>query len=336
MKKSEKNRIILFALGAIIILLLPNVLSTYGIKLTSELYIMSIFALSLGLIMGYAGLPSFGHAAFFGLGAYTVALVGKFVDSSYVLIVAAIAIGGLMALLTGLLFVRNSGAYLIMLTMAFNQLLYVLFYKLTDYTGGADGMSVSVRLDLGFGPLTGAKGMYYFTAICLLGVFALLYYLVKSPVGRISYGSKVNDHRMKALGYNTYWYKVFMYTVGGMLAGFAGALYGYYNSFVSPDSIHWGLSGQALIMVVIGGSGTLIGPPIGAAVFVILQNYISSYTDRWPLIMGILFIALVLYGRGGIVHMGQRLWAVLASRLKKTGGQSRTSAEQEGYRNEAP
>ncbi|MEB3100563.1 branched-chain amino acid ABC transporter permease [Ferviditalea candida] len=302
----NKNKVLSIA-AAIVILLLPSILSTYGIRLGGELFIMSIFALSLGLLMGYAGLTSFGHASFFGTGLYVVAILGKYITNTYVLILAAIVITGLLAWVTGLLFVRVPGSYFFMLTLAFNQLLYVFFFKLKSF-GGADGMAINVNPDLGFGPIVSPVGRYYLTAIAFILCFIFLKYFIDSPTGRIVIGVKENQSRMKALGYNTLYYRVLAFTMTGMMAGFAGALYAFSNRFASPESISWMLSGQVLIMVIIGGSGTLIGPPIGAAVFVVLQSYISSYTERWPVIMGVFFLVLVFLNRGGIGHILIRLW----------------------------
>lgn len=292
----------------IAIFVLPIFLSTYGTMLVSELFIMSIFALSLGLIMGYAGLISFGHAAFFGIGVYTVALLGQVIDNTYVLLFASLLFSGLIAWVTGSLFIRTTGAYFIMLTLSFNQLLFVLFYKMTGITGGADGMSIKAPLDFGFGSLTGTKEKYYVMAIAFVLCYLFLHYFIKSPSGKVIIGIKENEDRMKALGYNVRKYKVLGYSIAGMMGGFSGALYGYYNLFATPESIHWMLSGQAMIMVIIGGEGTLIGGPLGASVFVILQSIISSYTERWPIIMGLLFISVVLFARGGLARLFTALW----------------------------
>jgi branched-chain amino acid transport system permease protein len=302
-----KNRVISI-IAVLVILALPSVLSTYGIRLGGELFIMSIFALSLGLLMGFAGLTSFGHASFFGTGVYVVAILSKYVTNTYVLILSAIVITGLLAWIAGVLFVRVPGSYFFMLTLAFNQLLYVFFYKFKSLAGGADGMSISVRPDFGFGPITTPTGRYYLMAVCFILCYILLHYFIKSPAGKIVIGVKENQSRMNALGYNTNNYKVLAFTIAGTMAGFAGSLYAFSNLFASPEIISFGLSGQAMIMVIIGGASTLIGPPIGAAVFVVLQSYISSYTERWPIIMGALFLIVVFLNRGGLGNMLISLW----------------------------
>lgn len=316
---NNKIKAILHLLCAVILLLLPLTLSKFGIKLTTEVFIMSIFVLSLGLIIGYAGLVSLGHAAFFGIGVYTVALLGKYVANSYVLLIAAIVIAAAVALLTGMLFIRSSGAYFLMITLAFSQMLFVLAYKLKDITGGADGMPIRATLDFGFGAIDSVKELYYTMAIAFMVCYALLYVFIKSPAGKAVVGVKENEHRMKALGYPTRSYKLLAYTISGGFAGFAGALYAYFNHFVSTNVLAWQFSGQVMVMCIVGGVSVLFGPPIGAALFIILQSYVSSYTERWPIIMGIIFIAFVLSGRGGIADLLILAWnKIFGSKSKDT------------------
>ncbi|CAM2844587.1 branched-chain amino acid ABC transporter permease [Paenibacillus sediminis] len=312
---------------AVLLLILPVMLTSYGIKLTAEVFIMSIFVLSLGLITGYAGLVSLGHAAFFGIGAYTIALLGKFVPNTFVLLASAIIFAALIALLTGFLFIRSSGAYFLMITLAFSQMLYAVAYKLKGVTGGSDGMSVAASLDFGFGPISGSMGLYYVMAVSVMICYVLLRMFINSPAGKAIIGVKENESRMRALGYSVRSYKLLAYTISGGIAGYAGGLYAFYNYFVSPDTLNWNFSGQVLVMIIIGGVGTLFGPPIGAAVFVILQNYISSYTERWPMIMGVIFVAFVLYGRGGIANLLLLAWRKISRRQKEINSPALNSSE---------
>lgn len=277
-------------------------LTDYGVDLSAEIYIMAIFAMSLGLIMGYAGMVSLGHAAFFGIGAYTVAILGAYVPNVYLLILASLILSGLLALITGAIFIRTSNFYFLMITLAFGQLVFALAWQLERWTGGADGMKVPTSMNFGFGDIVSPLGMYYVMAVAFILVYILLRTFVNSPAGKITKGVMDNESRMKALGYNIRVYKLLAYSVSGALAGFAGSLYGYYNLFVSPDLSYWGFSGEVMVMVIIGGVGTLLGPAIGAGLFIILQNFISTYTERWPLIMGILLVILVLAGKGGILQ----------------------------------
>jgi branched-chain amino acid transport system permease protein len=306
-----KKNILIFIVFLLIAFVLPFVLSVYGIDLVSEIFIMAIFAMSLGLIMGYAGMVSLGHAGFFGIGAYTVALLGPHIPNSYLLLFFSICLSGLLALVTGAIFIRTSKFYFLMITLAFGQLLFALAWQLKQWTGGADGMKVSAPLNLGFGEIVSPIGIYSVMAAAFIIVYLLLRFFVESPVGKIVKGIMENEARMSALGYDVRIYKLLTYTFSGALAGFAGSLYGFYNLFVSPDVSSWMFSGQVMMMVIIGGVGTLIGPAIGAGLFIFLQNFISTYTERWPIIMGALLVILVLVGKGGIIHW----FALLKSKI---------------------
>ncbi|ATY85456.1 branched-chain amino acid ABC transporter permease [Kyrpidia spormannii] len=298
MKKTLLSAIVLVAVTAA----LPWVLGDYGVNLATEVYIMAILAMSLGLLMGYAGLVSLGHAAFFGIGAYTVALLGPAIPSTIVLIGLSMVLAGIIAWVTGMIFIRTSRFYFLMITVAFGQLIFALIWQLKSWTGGADGHKVSAPLDFGFGEMGSPLALYAVMAVAMVIVYVFLRVFVNSPAGRIVQGVMDNENRMTALGYNVRFYKVLAYTVAGAIAGLAGSLYAYFNLFVSPELTGWMFSGQVMMMVIIGGVGTLMGPAVGAALFIILQNFISSYTERWPIILGALLVTLVLVGRGGIVH----------------------------------
>ncbi|MEH7111241.1 branched-chain amino acid ABC transporter permease [Neobacillus niacini] len=297
-----KKNILYAVLLLLVVFAVPQILSDFGTNLTTEIFIMAMFAMSLGLIMGYAGLDSLGHAAFFGIGAYSVALIGKFVTNTYLIIIIAVAIAGLIAFITGAVFIRTSKFYFLMITLAFSQLIFTLLWQMKDLTGGADGMSVSAIMNLGFGDIFDPQTMYYVMGIIFVAVFILLRLFVESPAGKITKGVMENEGRMAALGYDVRVYKLLAFTLSGALAGFAGSLYSFYNVFVSPELSAWLFSGQVMIMVIVGGVGTLLGPAIGAGVFIFLQNFISTYTERWPLILGAILIFLVLIGKGGIIQ----------------------------------
>jgi branched-chain amino acid transport system permease protein len=288
---------------AALMAVLPLLLPPFGVSVAIEIFIMAIFAMSLGLIIGYAGLVSLGHAAFFGAGAYAVAILGQYVFNTYLLLVAAVCLAGVLAFVSGALFFRSSGAYFLMLTLAFGQVLFAVASQAEPVTGGDDGMSVAAVLNLGFGDVVGELSLYYFMGAFFLACYLLLRLFVSSPAGKIVKGVMENELRMRALGYDTRTYKLLVYTLSGAMAGLAGALYAYFNLYVTPDLFGWLFSGQALIMVIVGGVGTLFGPALGAAFFILVQNYLSSYTERWPLIMGLIFILFVLFGRGGVIHL---------------------------------
>lgn len=302
-----------------LVLLLPLALPPFGVSVATEILIMAIFAVSLGLIIGYAGLVSLGHAAFFGAGAYTVALLGGQIASTYVLLAAAVLIGGALALLSGTLFVRASGAYFLMLTLAFAQVLFAVAFEAKPLTGGADGMSVPVSPDFGFGEVVGDYSLYYMMAVAFLACYFLLRAFVGSPAGKAVRGVMENESRMRALGYNTRNFKLVAYTLSGAMAALAGALYAYFNFYVTPELLGWVFSGQALIMVIVGGVGTLLGPAVGAGVFILLQEYLSSYTERWQLVMGLVFMAFVLVGKGGMFDLLVLAFRRLAPRNVRRG-----------------
>lgn len=286
--------------------LLPYFISSFMMYMFTEIFIMAIFAMSLGLIMGYGGLQSLGHSAFFGIGAYTVAILAEKITSLYVLLFAAILISCLFAYLTGLIAIRNKGIFFLMITLAFTQMLFLLFRQ-SDLWGGADGLGVSIKPDLGVIQLITPISLYYLISILFVIVYFLLRLYVQSPVGKGMKGVMENESRMIALGYNVKKYQIITYVIAGGLAGLAGGLYVYKTQFVSPELFSVHMATTVMIMCFIGGLGTLFGPVIGAGVYIFLQNYISTMTDRWSLIMGILFIAIVLINKGGILHLLQAI-----------------------------
>ncbi|MBX6394372.1 MAG: branched-chain amino acid ABC transporter permease [Alicyclobacillaceae bacterium] len=326
MKKIVLSTVLLAVLAAA----LPFVLGDYGINLMTEIYIMAILAMSLGLIMGYAGMVSLGHAAFFGIGAYTVALLGPHLPNVYALLALSILLSGIVALATGAVFIRTSRFYFLMITLAFGQLLYALAWQLKPWTGGADGHKVSAPLDFGFGEVASPVGLYAVMAVAFLLVYVFLRLFVDSPAGKIVKGIMENETRMAALGYHVRAYKLLAYALAGAVAGLAGALYAYFNLFVSPDLSGWMFSGQVMMMVIIGGVGTLLGPVVGAALFIVLQNLISSYTERWPILLGALLVGLVLVGRGGIVHWFELLGMKIIQRHRGPGVPESSSRGLEG------
>lgn len=301
-----------------IVIAMPLMLSDFGMNLVTEIFIMAIFAMSLGLIMGYAGMVSLGHAGFFGIGAYLVAILGQHIGNTYLLLFFSIVVSGIIALITGAVFFRTSKFYFLMITLAFGQLVYALFWQMKPLTGGADGMSVSAILNFGFGDLFSPLSIYYVMGVAFIIAYILLRFFVESPAGKITKGIMENESRMQALGFNVRIYKLMVYALSGSMAGLSGALYSYFNLYVSPDLSGWLFSGQVMMMVIIGGVGTLFGPAIGAGVFIFLQNFMSSYTERWPMIMGMLLVILVMAGKGGIIHWLQHIQKAVFSRKKIT------------------
>ena len=282
-------------------LVFPLLVEDYPRTLVAEIYVFAIFAMSLDLLLGYTGLLSLGHAAFFGLGAYAVIVLGvMFGVEPWLGVIAGTALAAIASAVIGFFCVRASGITLLMLTLAFSQLIYSVALKWRDVTGGSDGIGAPDRPSFfGFDP-SNALVMYYMTLIFFLACYIGLRRLINSPLGHVFVGIRENEPRMQAIGYATARYKLVAFTIGGAVAGLAGGLYAIYNGFISPDAVHFSASGDALIMVMLGGTGTLIGPVIGTGVFLLLKNLTSSFSEHWMLIVGVTFIACVQYFPGGI------------------------------------
>jgi branched-chain amino acid transport system permease protein len=200
----------------------------------------------------------------------------------------------------GALCVRSSGVTLLMLTLAFSQLVYSVVLKWRDLTGGSDGLGIPDKPGFFGWDLSDGTVMYYMTFAFLLLGYAVLRRLVASPVGHAFIGIRENESRMRAIGYSVEAYKLVSFVIAGAFAGLAGGLYAIYNGFVSPETAYWNASGNVLIMVMLGGAGTLIGPVLGAGFFLLMQNIVSSYTEHWMLIIGVIFVSSVLFFPWGI------------------------------------
>jgi branched-chain amino acid transport system permease protein len=278
----------------------PLFMGSYPVKLLQEILIFGLFAMSLDLLMGYTGMVSFGHSAFFGIGAYVaaLALVKSPGLTSALLLPAAVAAVG--ALVIGYFSIRVSGVYFIMLTLAFSQMFYAVAFQ-NAFLGAEDGL-VGIPRPTVAGWSIGSLGRFHAYLIAIAGLLALfLWRVTRSPFGHVLRGIHENEARMQAVGYPVRRYKLAAFVIAGTVAGIAGALYTQFQGSVSPDAFFWTTSGQALLMVIIGGTGTLGGAMLGAAAFILLQSLVSSYTERWMLILGVTFVLLVLFAPGGIV-----------------------------------
>ena len=283
------------------LLALPFLLTDYPRALISEIYIFAIFAMSLDLLLGFTGLMSLGHAAFFGLGAYAVAVLGtQFGVNAWLGVAAGIVVAGCGAALIGFFCVRTGGIPFLMLTLAFSQLVFSVALKWRDVTGGSDGIAIAERPGfLGYN-LSHSLVMYFMA----LSFFAMTYWglrrLLNAPLGHAFVGIRENEQRMMAIGYPTRAYKLLSFTIAGAIAGLAGGLYAIFNGFISADAVYWTASGDILIMTMLGGAGTLIGPALGAAIVLLMKNVVSSYSEHWLAIIGITFICCVMFFPGGL------------------------------------
>jgi branched-chain amino acid transport system permease protein len=279
----------------------PLLVSDYSRALVTELFIFGIFAMSLDLLLGYTGLMSLGHAAFFGLGAYVVIVLGTlFGLNAWIGVALGVGVASVAALVIGYFCVRTSGIPFLMLTLAFSQLIYSVALKWRDVTGGSDGLGIPEKPGFFGFDLGHALPMYFVALGFFVASFLGLRRLVASPLGRVFVGIRENEARMLAIGYATRRYKLASFTIGGAVAGFAGGLYAIFNSFISPDAVYWSASGDILIMVMLGGAGTLVGPVFGAAAFLLMKNLVSTYSEHWLLIIGVIFVASVMFFPGGI------------------------------------
>ena len=294
------------ALG--LMLLAPLGLPPFAMTLLTELVILGLFAMSLDLMVGYTRLVSFGHAAAYGLGAYASGylLLNSSLPLPFAVILAAL-MTGVVAIGVGWVCTLATGVSFSMLTLAFAQLLYAIAFKWTSVTGGTDGLAGIPRRagPMGLTFLTTKTGFYYFSLACLFGSYLLCRELVRSPFGAVLRGIRENEPKTLSLGYDTRLYKIAVVAISYTLGGLAGALYAPFAGFANTELLFWLLSGQVLIMVIVGGSGTLIGPILGAAFFMTLEHKLSSYTEAWALFFGLIFIGFVLFAPEGIFGLAK-------------------------------
>jgi len=296
-------RLLFLLLGGAALLLLPQFLPVYFTHLLILTLVYGLAAMSLDLLLGYTGLTSFGHAAYFGTAAYTM---GVAIVRLHVRPLPAMGVGVLgaavLAALFGLLAIRATAVYFLIITLALGMGMWGLAYRWVSVTGGDNGLPGILPVDLGFGwPLRDAVALYYFIlTACAVAAF-LLYRLTVSPFGLALRGIRESEGRMRMLGFNTWLHKYVAFVVAGGTAGLAGTLYAAYNGFVSPTDLHITGSAEQVLVVILGGSGTLFGSMIGAGLVVFLRNLISAYTQRWLLILGIVFIATVMYAPEGVL-----------------------------------
>jgi branched-chain amino acid transport system permease protein len=304
-------------IGLLLLGLLPvfvNVTGqTFYLDLASRLMILGIASVSLNLILGHGGMISFGHAAYLGIGAYCVGIPAYYeIYDGFIQIPLAVACSALFALITGAICLRTKGVYFIMITMAFTQMVFFAFVSIEEY-GGDDGLVIDLRSEFaGLLDIEGANGLYYFIFVSLLAVLFLVHRITRSRFGMVIEGARGNEPRMRAIGFDTYRYRLVCYVIAGAICGYAGALLGNFTNFISPEMMDWTASGELIFMVVLGGTGSLFGPILGAAAFVLLEEWLSAITIYWQFIFGALLILVVLFWRGGLNGLvdwiGRAVW----------------------------
>jgi branched-chain amino acid transport system permease protein len=276
----------------------------FYVSFASRILIYALAASSLNLILGYGGMVSFGHAAFLGIGAYTVAiLMEQGVSSAWVSWPLAVIVSALFALVIGAISLRTRGVYFIMITLAFAQMVYYLFISLRAY-GGEDGLNLAGRSHLGFGlNLTSDLTFYYVVLALGVACLYLLRRLLNARFGQVVQAIRDNETRMEAIGFPTYRYKLICFALAGGAAGLAGALLANQSGFVSPNLLQWTQSGTLMVMVILGGVGYLYGGTLGAAVLLVLEEALSAYTLHWQLGLGLVLLAIVLYAHQGVAGL---------------------------------
>jgi len=287
-------------------------LPAYYLSMVTKIVIFAIFAISLDLILGYTGLISLGHAAYLGVAGYTIGIlmIRLGIDSFWILIPSALALSAVAAAFIGYIALRVSGVYFLLITLAFGQLFYVVAVKWRAVTGGSDGL---VGIDY---PSLGISGFswnslsyYYLVLIAFIICFVLISRIVSSSFGHTLVGIRENETRMRSLGYNTWLYKYIAFIIGGVFAGVAGAVFAPFYGAMVPEHFTLITSSMVMLMVVIGSPGTLYGPVIGAVFIILIEQIASIYSpERWPLILGAVFILSVLFLRGGIGIYVEKLW----------------------------
>ena len=294
--------------------------NNYIVTMGTRIAIYGIAALSLDLLIGRGALVSFGHAAYFGLGGYVVAMAAFHLTNNEPIfglpgtneaLIAwpiAMAVAGLAAFVIGALSLRTSGVYFIMITLAFAQMIYFVFVAL-KYYGGDDGLSMSTRNLFAGQRVTDAKTFYWICAGALALCALLSRRIVNSRFGLVLRGAAASERRMQALGFPVYRYRLAAFVIAGVMAGLAGALWANLNRFVAPDMMNWARSGEFMVMVVMGGLGSTLGPIVGAAAFMLVETFISGRTEYWPIVFGPFIILVAMFAPSG-------LWGIVRGKAR--------------------
>lgn len=298
---------LLFAVLAVGIALFPLVGDAFYVRLVAKIVVLGILAMSLDLLVGYTGLVSLGHAAFSGTAGYVAAaLINKAgVLDPLTLLAASLAASALAALVIGWISVRTTGIYFIMITLALGQMAFFFFHDVS-FWGGADGVNLDDKPVLAVGETVlldlSVRINFYYTALaCLVLVYLLLTMVLHAPFGQVLRGIRINEGRTRALGHDVQRYKLACFVISGLIAGLAGFLEVVRGGFISPAHVNWHESAMVLIVVILGGMGTLVGPVIGAFALVLLEDYVADLTDHWKLVIGLFVIGVVLFLPEGLV-----------------------------------
>jgi branched-chain amino acid transport system permease protein len=299
-----KTRLIGWSIAIVVLVALPPVVLAIGqpfyLDLTRRIMILAIAAVSLNLILGYGGMVSFGHAAYIGIGAYAVGILGFYgVFNGWLHILVAIAASALVAAAIGAVSIRTSGIYFIMITLAFTQMLYYLGISVAEF-GGDDGMRLKRRSQLGFVDLNDPVQFYYLVLVLMLLAVYVTYRIVNSRFGMVLRATKSNEARSRAIGISPYLYRLTAFVIAGAMCGLAGALYGNHTNYITPGLMSWQQSGDIMFMVILGGMASTAGPVLGAFALLLVEDLLSGWTQHWQVILGPLLILSVIFFRRGL------------------------------------
>ncbi|WP_426439465.1 branched-chain amino acid ABC transporter permease [Bradyrhizobium genosp. P] len=305
-KLNVSNSVAALLCAALVLLPVYSALSgnIFILTLFTRIVIYALAAASLNLIMGYGGMMSLGHAAYLGVGGYAVGiLAAEGIGSGFIQWPVALAVSALFALVIGALSLRTRGVYFIMITLAFAQMAYYIATSLSRY-GGDDGLTIYKRSNFaGLINLSDRTQFYYLCLACLFGGLYLIWRIVNSRFGLVVQGVRSNEQRMQAIGFHANRYRLVCFVIAGTICGLAGALLANNTDFVSPAVMNWTRSGDLMVMVILGGMGSLFGPPVGAIIYLLLEELLSQYTEYSGLIIGPLLLLIVIFARGGIMGL---------------------------------
>lgn len=301
-----------YILSGVLFILVPFFVPTYLDSMLTKVLIFAIFALSLNLLWGYTGLISLGHAAYFGMGGYlsTVFILHFGIQNFWIILLCGIVASGLLAAIFGVIALRLSGLYFLMVTLALGQLVFYTTYAWRSITGGSNGIFGISYPDLGFQWFTWNQISFYFFVLVSMSIcFYLMYKIVNSPFGQSLRGIRENKRRMRTLGYNVWLHSYITFIIAGMFASIAGVLFSFFQGGMAPDHVSVAASSEALLIILIGGTRVFWGPIVGSVIVILMEYFVSLYMPaRWPMILGAIFVISVLFLRGGVGLYLNKLW----------------------------